>query len=215
MPEPSDLLAFVTVADVRAQICDLCRGVKRCAGLATGDTKRTAGGHDGECRNASAKHPFVAEFEPQHIEKLATMATRVRFDRDQIIFREGDECSEFYLIVTGLVALEIAAPGHTFRVQTLFAGDELGWSAMLMGRRKHFQARTLERVEAWRSKAGSCWLRARRTSIRLFRSCSGCWASWPGVCRRRGCRCWTCTRRWPSARERDRPVFLTLERRLR
>jgi hypothetical protein len=48
----------------------------------------------------------------------------------------------------GLVALEIARAGHTFRVQTLFAGDELGWSALLMGRGKHFQARTLERVDA-------------------------------------------------------------------
>jgi CRP/FNR family transcriptional regulator, cyclic AMP receptor protein len=93
-------------------------------------------------------HPFVAEFEPRHVEKLAALAKAIRFERDQIIFREGDDCSEFYLIVTGLVALEIAAPGHTFRVQTLFAGDELGWSALLMGHGKHFQARTLERVDA-------------------------------------------------------------------
>jgi CRP-like cAMP-binding protein len=93
-------------------------------------------------------HPFVAEFEPRHVEKLATLAKEIRFDRDQVLFREGDECGEFYLIVNGLVALEIAAPGHTFRVQTLFAGDELGWSALLMGRGKHFQARTLERVDA-------------------------------------------------------------------
>jgi CRP/FNR family cyclic AMP-dependent transcriptional regulator len=93
-------------------------------------------------------HPFVAEFEPRHIEKLAALAKETRFDRDQILFREGDECSEFYLILNGLIALEIAAPGQTFRVQTLFAGDELGWSALLMGRGKHFQARTLERVDA-------------------------------------------------------------------
>ncbi len=33
-------------------------------------------------------------------------------------------------------------------MQTLTAGDELGWSAILMGRRKHFQARALEPVEA-------------------------------------------------------------------
>ncbi|HEY2816220.1 MAG TPA: Crp/Fnr family transcriptional regulator [Casimicrobiaceae bacterium] len=93
-------------------------------------------------------HPFVAEFEARHVGKLATLAREVRFDRNHIIFREGDECSEFYLIVTGLVALEIAAPGHTFRVQTLFAGDELGWSALLMGSGKHFQARSVERVDA-------------------------------------------------------------------
>ena len=93
-------------------------------------------------------HPFVVEFESRHVEKLAMLAREIRFERDHVIFREGDECSEFYLIVTGLVALEIAAPGHTFRVQTLFAGDELGWSALLMGSGKHFQARTLDRVEA-------------------------------------------------------------------
>jgi CRP-like cAMP-binding protein len=93
------------------------------------------------------RHPFVAEFEPRHVEQLAKLATEKRFERDQIVFREGDDWSEFYLIVTGLVSLEIAAPGHTFRVQTLFAGDELGWSALLTGTGKQFQARTLERVD--------------------------------------------------------------------
>jgi CRP/FNR family cyclic AMP-dependent transcriptional regulator len=92
-------------------------------------------------------HPFVAEFEPRHVERLAALATEKRIERDQLLFREGDDFSEFYLIVSGLVALEIAAPGHTFRVQTLFAGDELGWSALLMGKGKQFQARTLERVD--------------------------------------------------------------------
>ena len=93
-------------------------------------------------------HPFVAEFEPRHVERLATLAQERRFDRNFVMFREGDETSEFYLIVSGLVALEVAAPDHVFRVQTLFAGDELGWSALLLGSGKHFQARTLERVDA-------------------------------------------------------------------
>ena len=100
-------------------------------------------------------HPFVAEFEPRHVERLASLAREVRFERDHVMFHEGDECHEFYLIVTGLVALEIAAPGHTFRVQTLFAGDELGWSALLMGSGKHFQARTLDRVDALSFEGGA------------------------------------------------------------
>jgi CRP-like cAMP-binding protein len=93
-------------------------------------------------------HPFVLEFEPRHVEKLASLAHDVRFERGQVIFHEGDDCSEFYLIVNGLVSLELVAPGHTFRVQTLFAGDELGWSALLMGSGKQFQARALERADA-------------------------------------------------------------------
>jgi CRP-like cAMP-binding protein len=108
------------------------------------------------------RHPFVEEFDAEHVEKLAALATRVRFDRDQIIFREGDECSDFYLIMSGLVALEITAPGHTFRVQTLAAGDELGWSALLMGRGKHFQARGLERVEALALDGGELLARCKR-----------------------------------------------------
>lgn len=94
------------------------------------------------------QHPFVEEFQPQHIEKLTSLAKEVDFARDQVIFHEGDDCHDFFLIVAGRVALEIEAPGHTVRVQTLSAGDELGWSAILMGRGKHFQARALERVKA-------------------------------------------------------------------
>ncbi len=94
------------------------------------------------------KHPFVGEFQPQHIEKLSALAKEVQFERDNVIFHEGDECHDFYLIVKGRVALEIEAPGHTFRVQTLHEGDELGWSAILMGRGKHFQARALQPVNA-------------------------------------------------------------------
>jgi CRP-like cAMP-binding protein len=94
------------------------------------------------------RHPFVEQFAAAHIDKLAEVAARVRFERDQTIFREGDECSDFFLLVSGLVALEIAESGHTHRIQTLSAGHEFGWSALLMGSGKHFQARALERVEA-------------------------------------------------------------------
>jgi len=94
------------------------------------------------------KHPFVQGFEPAHVEKLAALAKPVRFERDHVVFHEGDECNEFYLIVSGMVALEIEEPGTTLRIQTLGAGDELGWSALLMATGKHFQARALEPVEA-------------------------------------------------------------------
>ncbi len=94
------------------------------------------------------RHPFVEEFQPEHIERLTQLAKQVHFDRDQVIFHEGDECHDFYLIVKGRVAVEIEAPDHTLRVQTLTAGDELGWSAILMGRGKFFQGRALEPVDA-------------------------------------------------------------------
>ena len=97
---------------------------------------------------ALRRHPFDKDFAAPHIERLASLASEAHFDRDQMIFREGDEFSKFYLIIAGRVALEMATPEGPLRVQTLSAGDELGWSAILMGRGKHFQARALERVRA-------------------------------------------------------------------
>ena len=103
---------------------------------------------EGEQVECAERHRDIARSGEKIVFRLATEAFLEVEEIQRGVFREGDECSEFYLIVTGLVALEIVAPGHTFRVQTLFAGDELGWSALLMGRGKHFQARTLERVDA-------------------------------------------------------------------
>ncbi len=93
------------------------------------------------------KQPFVQGFQPHQVETLATLAKRVRFEPNQVLFREGDECSEFYLILSGRVALEIAPPGQTFRVDTLSSGDELGWSSLLE-RGRQFQARARDTVEA-------------------------------------------------------------------
>jgi CRP-like cAMP-binding protein len=94
------------------------------------------------------KHPFTEELQPEHLDLLSEFGNEACFEKGSIIFREGDECHEFFLIVSGRVAVEIEAPGHTVRVQTLTAGDELGWSAILMGRGKYFQARALERSMA-------------------------------------------------------------------
>ncbi|MBL8325195.1 MAG: Crp/Fnr family transcriptional regulator [Rubrivivax sp.] len=94
------------------------------------------------------KHPFVEEFKPEHIERLRTLAREVTLEPDRVVFKEGDDTHDFFLIASGRVALEMQEPDHVLRVQTLGAGDELGWSSVLMGRGKYFQARALERTEA-------------------------------------------------------------------
>jgi CRP/FNR family cyclic AMP-dependent transcriptional regulator len=94
-----------------------------------------------------AKHPFVQGLSPAQVEKLASLAKAERFEPNRIVFREGDESSEFYLIVSGKVALEMASHGDAFRVETVSGGDELGWSSVLTGKGKFFQARTLEPVD--------------------------------------------------------------------
>lgn len=98
-------------------------------------------------RTLLKQHPFVQDFQPHQVERLAAIARQVAFAADQVVFREGDECPDFYLIARGRVALEMALPGASvLRIQTLGDGDEFGWSALIMGRGKHFQARALEPV---------------------------------------------------------------------
>jgi len=94
------------------------------------------------------KHPFVEVFRPEHTKKLAELGQQVHFDPGQVIFHEGDTHTIFYLLSDGMVALELEMPGSLLRVQTLYAGDEFDWSALLPLAGKHFQARALSPVTA-------------------------------------------------------------------
>ena len=93
------------------------------------------------------KQPFVQGMQERHVEELGELAKEVRFERDRVLFGEGEESPEFYLIVSGMVALEIAPPSGTFRVDTLSAGDEFGWSSV-MGHGTLFQAHVLQDLHA-------------------------------------------------------------------
>lgn len=94
------------------------------------------------------QHPFVEEFQPEHIEKLCSLARAVNFARDEVIFREGDDTHDFYLIAKGRISLEMQEPdNHVLRVQLLGAGDEFGWSGVLKGQGRYFMARALEPTE--------------------------------------------------------------------
>jgi CRP-like cAMP-binding protein len=57
------------------------------------------------------------------------------------------ESAQLYLITSGRVALEISGLGQPFRVDTLGAGDEFGWSWAL-GNPGVYQVRALEPVDA-------------------------------------------------------------------
>ena len=94
------------------------------------------------------EHPFIKGFWPEHVARLEAMAAEAQFATGELIFREGDHSSFFYLLVSGNVALEVVSPGRPLRVATLMAGDVLGWSSMTGDNGKQFQARALELVHA-------------------------------------------------------------------
>jgi CRP/FNR family cyclic AMP-dependent transcriptional regulator len=89
-------------------------------------------------------HPFFDGLEPTYLTLLVGCATNVRFDDGRFVFRAGEEANHFYLLRAGTVALEIAPPGRTpLIVETLAAGDILGWSWLIPPYHWMFDARAV------------------------------------------------------------------------
>lgn len=96
-----------------------------------------------------AQHPFLKDLEPRHLQTIVGCAANVRFDAGQFIFREGEAAKHFYIIRHGKTALEIFVPGRgPVTIQTLGAGDVLGWSWLFPPYRWHFDARAIELTRA-------------------------------------------------------------------
>ena len=103
-----------------------------------------------------ATHPFFTGMEPRHLQLLKGCARDVRFEKDAIIFRQGEEANLFYLIRAGQVALQLFADRRgPLTVLTLGEGDVLGWSWLSPASRWKFTARALEPTRAV-SLQGKC-----------------------------------------------------------
>lgn len=90
------------------------------------------------------EQPFFRGLDPQDAGQLASLAREVRFAKDEVIYREGEECQDFYLVVSGRVVLEITPPSGAFPFDTVEAGDEFGWTAVLGSHDRVLQARALQ-----------------------------------------------------------------------
>ncbi len=88
-----------------------------------------------------AAHPFVRGLEVDDVAALQRLATAVEFESGDVIFSVGEPAEAFYLIRTGLVALELPdRSGMSRTIQTLTEGSALGWSWMFEPRRWQFTA---------------------------------------------------------------------------
>ena len=96
-----------------------------------------------------AEHSFFRGLEKPYLETLTGCATNVRFEPDQFIFREGGSADQFYLVRHGKVAIQIYSPTRgPLTIETLDAGDVLGWSWIVSPYTWHFDAQALELVRA-------------------------------------------------------------------
>lgn len=95
------------------------------------------------------EHSFLKGFSPHQYRTLTDCAMFTKFMTGELIFREGDPANRFYLIASGKVSLEShAGKRGVMKVQTVGAGEVLGWSWLFQPYFWHFDARATEPTEA-------------------------------------------------------------------
>jgi len=96
------------------------------------------------------KHLFFHDFPQRHLGLIAGCASNVRFEANQVIFREGEKASTFYLLRQGKVALQIFSERRgPITVLTLEEGEILGWSWLSPPYKWKFTARALEPTQVF------------------------------------------------------------------
>lgn len=92
-----------------------------------------------------AAHPFLQGLSPHHLEILALCATPTHFEAGQAVLCQGEPASGFYLIESGTVTLEAKGEdGKNVVIDTVSAGEPLGWSWLFPPYLWSFDARAIE-----------------------------------------------------------------------
>ena len=96
-----------------------------------------------------ALHPSLAGMNHEDLAMLTDCAMVVHFAAGQIIFREGEPANRFYLIESGRVVLESNGPeSNPMVIDSIGAGDLLGWSWIFPPHVWHFTARAVKPTAA-------------------------------------------------------------------
>jgi hypothetical protein len=86
---------------------------------------------------------------PDYFHILEECASRAHFGFGQPIFEADSDADYFYLIDQGSVGLEMFVRGKgVITIQTIGAGEALGWSWLFSPYRRHFSARSHAATEA-------------------------------------------------------------------
>ena len=90
------------------------------------------------------------------LELIAGCGRNVQFREGELLFRDGAEANTFYVLRHGSVALETFVPTRgPVTIETIDAGEVLGWAWLFPPYRWHFDARALSLVRAT-SFDGAC-----------------------------------------------------------
>lgn len=96
-----------------------------------------------------ADHPFFEGMSDDHLKLLAGCASNVVFKEKDVIFRHDQEADTFYILRDGKVSVDIVATSQIHRIQTLGAGNVLGWSWLFPPYVWRFDAMAIEPTRAF------------------------------------------------------------------
>ena len=95
------------------------------------------------------EQPFLKGLSENHIKILAECARDVSFEAGQCIIQEGKPADKFYIVSHGKVAIQVFAEGRgAITIETLQAGDVLGWSWLVEPYRWQFDAKAMALTRA-------------------------------------------------------------------
>ena len=96
-----------------------------------------------------AAHPFLAGMPTISLERLSQHASLAFWPVGHRLFDEGRSADRFWLINSGRVSLDLRIPGRgDVLVETLGAGQVVGWSWLFPPHRWHFGATITEPTDA-------------------------------------------------------------------
>jgi CRP-like cAMP-binding protein len=94
-----------------------------------------------------ALSPVFDGLDHEQLELIAGCGRIAPFDGGTRLFREGDAADTFFLVRRGRVALTTHLPARgEITIETLEAGEVVGWSWLFEPYRWHFDARAVEDV---------------------------------------------------------------------
>ena len=95
------------------------------------------------------EHPFFSGMDDRLLQMLVGCARNVRFEEGEVVFGEGEEANQFYLLRHGRVALQLFGDRRgPLTISTLEPGDILGWSWLSAPYRWKFTAKALDLTRA-------------------------------------------------------------------
>ena len=93
--------------------------------------------------------PLFEGLTQEDLELIAGCGSNVQFREGELLFKDGDQADTFFVLRHGSIALETFVPTRgAVMIETLEAGEVVGWAWLFPPYKWHFDARALSDVRA-------------------------------------------------------------------